>query len=147
MTITSASPVSSVASGQNAPTAAGIPPKTLGQADFLKLLTVQLAQQDPLKPMDDTAFVAQMAQFTSLQQTADMSKQITALTSSHAFQTGAGLIGSLVTIRTDAGDVTGQVQSVDSSSGAVQLNVDGALYPLGQVIGVAPVPASPSPST
>ncbi len=35
---------------------------------FLKLLTVQLSKQDPLSPIDNTQFVAQMAQFTSLEQ-------------------------------------------------------------------------------
>ena len=41
--------------------------KTLGQAEFFKLLTTQLASQDPLKPMDDTAFIAQMANFSELE--------------------------------------------------------------------------------
>src|SRR5476649_2185268 len=108
MTITSVSPASAATTAN--PTATpGTPPKTLGQADFLKLLTVQLAQQDPLKPMDDTAFVAQMAQFTALQQTSDMSKQITSLNATNSLQTGASLIGGQVTLRTAQGDVTGQV--------------------------------------
>ncbi len=39
---------------------------TLGQADFLKLLTVQLQQQDPFEPVDNKEMLAQMAQFSSL---------------------------------------------------------------------------------
>ena len=38
----------------------------LGQGDFLKLMTVQLQQQDPFEPMDNKEMLAQMAQFTSL---------------------------------------------------------------------------------
>ncbi|MBB6226696.1 flagellar basal-body rod modification protein FlgD [Polymorphobacter multimanifer] len=39
-------------------------PKTLGQADFLALMTAQLKNQDPTKPVDNTEYVAQMAQFS-----------------------------------------------------------------------------------
>lgn len=40
--------------------------QTLGQADFLKLLTTQLTQQDPLEPTDNKDMLAQMAQFSAL---------------------------------------------------------------------------------
>src|SRR5512138_1042562 len=40
----------------------------LGKNEFLKILTVQLANQDPTKPMDSNAFVAQLAQFSALEQ-------------------------------------------------------------------------------
>ncbi|MFI5337002.1 MAG: flagellar hook capping FlgD N-terminal domain-containing protein, partial [Opitutales bacterium] len=49
-------------------TAARTPTKTLGEQDFLQLLSTQLQNQDPMQPMDDTQFIAQMAQFSSLQQ-------------------------------------------------------------------------------
>lgn len=40
--------------------------QTLGQADFLKLMTAQMKNQDPFDPVDNTQMVAQMAQFSSL---------------------------------------------------------------------------------
>lgn len=45
--------------------------QTLGQADFLKLLTTQLSQQDPLAPTDNQAMLAQMAQFSALAATTE----------------------------------------------------------------------------
>jgi flagellar basal-body rod modification protein FlgD len=45
-------------------------PKELGQGDFLTLLVTQLKNQDPLKPTDNTEFVAQLAQFSQLDQSA-----------------------------------------------------------------------------
>ena len=47
-----------------APTGRGY--STLGQADFLRLLTVQVQQQDPFAPVDNKEMLAQMAQFSSL---------------------------------------------------------------------------------
>jgi flagellar basal-body rod modification protein FlgD len=40
--------------------------QSLGQSEFLRLMTAQLKQQDPFNPMDNTAMVAQMAQFSSV---------------------------------------------------------------------------------
>ena len=42
--------------------------KDMGKDDFLKLLVTQMQHQDPLNPMDNTQFVAQLAQFTSLEE-------------------------------------------------------------------------------
>lgn len=40
--------------------------KTLGQADFIRLMTTQMKMQDPLEPVDNKEMIAQMAQFSSL---------------------------------------------------------------------------------
>lgn len=48
------------------------PNPELGKDEFLKILMVQLQNQDPLNPMDDKDFVAQMATFSQLEQTMNM---------------------------------------------------------------------------
>ncbi|GMN01783.1 flagellar hook assembly protein FlgD [Erythrobacter sp. MTPC3] len=53
----------------NAPASNG--ENALGQSDFLRLLTVQLQQQDPLEPVDNKEMLAQMAQFSGLAATTE----------------------------------------------------------------------------
>jgi flagellar basal-body rod modification protein FlgD len=133
-----------------APDSSGTPvtttgPKVLGQDDFLKLLAVQFQQQDPMKPMDDTAFIAQMAQFTSLDQSSSMLKQMTQLSATQGLSTANSYLGRQVTI--DNGDGTtavGVVSAVQVSGGAPQLVMNGAPYPVSSVIRVEPAPATSS---
>lgn len=46
----------------------------LGKDDFMKILIAQLQNQDPTNPMQDTDFIAQMAQFSALEQTMNLTK-------------------------------------------------------------------------
>ena len=69
-------------------TPAAAPRQQLNQEDFLKLLTTQLSNQDPLKPMDDTQFIAQMAQFSSLQQATTLTKDFEAFSSAQQNTSG-----------------------------------------------------------
>lgn len=48
----------------------------LGQADFFRLLTVQIQQQDPFDPVDNKEMLAQMAQFSSLSGIAEMNETL-----------------------------------------------------------------------
>jgi flagellar basal-body rod modification protein FlgD len=69
---------------------------------FLKLLVEQLKNQDPLKPQDNTAFVAQLAQFSSLEQSMGINDRLDMLAAQNAGMANAnavGLVGSQATVR------------------------------------------------
>ncbi|MFC5472019.1 flagellar hook capping FlgD N-terminal domain-containing protein [Cohnella suwonensis] len=82
-------------SSQNVQAAARKPVKELGKDQFLQILVTQLRNQDPMQPMQDKEFIAQMAQFSSLEQTMNMSKELTSMRQSAGMS--AGLIGKQIT--------------------------------------------------
>lgn len=61
--------------------------KQLGQTDFLRLMTTQLKQQDPLDPVDNQAMVAQMAQFSSVAGISEMNVSLKGIADQIAAQT------------------------------------------------------------
>lgn len=96
---------SSSASGASPGGMAAVATKELGKNEFLKLLLAQLANQDPTKPVDNQAFVAQLAQFSSLEQLQDLGKKLDTMTIAQASSTQlqvAGLVGKDIEFRTDA---------------------------------------------
>src|SRR2546423_270464 len=81
---------------------------------FLKLLVAQMKNQDPLKPMDNTEFVAQLAQFSNLEQVMGINSRLDTLTAQgQGLQNTeiASLVGKTVT-------VNGKTIGLDGSGGA-----------------------------
>ncbi|MCV4232155.1 flagellar hook capping protein [Virgibacillus sp. LDC1] len=66
----------------------------LGKDQFLSILITQLRHQDPLQPMQDREFIAQMAQFTSLEQLMNINTQLTAM--SQSLGAASSLIGKQI---------------------------------------------------
>jgi flagellar basal-body rod modification protein FlgD len=55
--------------------------QTLGQADFIRLMTTQMKLQDPLEPVDNKEMIAQMAQFSSLSGIENINSTLKAISS------------------------------------------------------------------
>lgn len=84
----------------------------LGKDDFLKILITQLQYQDPTSPMQDKEFIAQMAQFSSLEQMTNMNEGFQKLAGLLASSEAAQVLGRSVTISDGADKVTGIVTQV-----------------------------------
>ena len=94
-------------------------PKQLGKDDFLKLLITQLTQQDPTSPMKDQDFIAQMAQFSSLEQMKNISTGISRMEAKQSYT----LVGKVVS---GPDIVTGE--TVVGLAAALFFDADGKSY-------------------
>jgi flagellar basal-body rod modification protein FlgD len=114
--------------------------QTLNQANFLQLLVTQMSSQDPLNPQSDTDFAAQLAQFSSLQESQDMQADLANIQAT-------GLIGQVVTVlpKTGGSAVTGVVSSVQISSGTPSIIVNNQPYGLSQIEGVMALAPATTP--
>ena len=109
-----------------------IPKQILGQEDFLQLLVAQMTQQDPMNPMKDTEFIAQMASFSALEQNKAMSQDMAQLRA-------ASLLGQTVTLQDDSsytGYWSGVVSAVAFDNGVPKLVVEGKVFGLEDVFSV-----------
>lgn len=114
---------------------AGTGNKSLGQSDYLKLMTAQLQYQDPFAPMDNSQMVAQMAQFSQIAASTESNttlKTIADALSGSRLSDAASWIGKSMLVKSDkvtpdsAGQYAGQISLTgDSSAVSVEL-VDSA---------------------
>ena len=111
-----ASTTSSVISASDASSQA------LGKQEFLEILVAQLGNQDPLNPMDDKEFIAQLAQFSSLEQLMATNERLGLLQVAQSAMANAqmtSLIGKEVRVRTDTVTI-----SADNPTASVNLRLD-----------------------
>lgn len=106
----------------------------LGKDEFLQLLVCQMKNQDPLEPEKDTDFIAQLAQFSALEQMQNLNE--TAV-NSQAF----GLVGKYVKLQTKSpngslSEINGVVDYITMKDGEAQLSVDGKLYKISDMVEV-----------
>ncbi len=133
------------------------PKSELGKTDFLQMLVTKLKYQDPLKPVSDESFIADMAQFSSLEQMSNLNssfgsqhnalnvlnENLLALIIMQNTTQAAGLIGKTVVLQVPQTDlltgetvtntVEGQVESVKFVDGMPKVIVNGNQYDLPNV--------------
>lgn len=95
----------------------------LSMEDLLKLLMTELSYQDPLKPVENKEFLAQMAQFSSLDTTRQLNDNIQRMLSLQSLNQSVGLLGKTVDASRGAGVVSGQVTALQLASGEPQLTI------------------------
>ena len=112
----------------------------LDKDDFLKLLVTELQHQDPTNPMQDREFIAQMAQFSSMEQMMNMNKSMESIVDKFNFQTTYGLLGKNVESYSQGKEegaepktVNGVVKSVSRNGSEVSVMVNGEMYPISEI--------------
>ncbi|HEX2731326.1 MAG TPA: flagellar hook assembly protein FlgD [Polyangiaceae bacterium] len=94
--------------------------KNMGRDEFLKLLVAQLKNQDPLKPQDNSSFVAELAQFSSLEQSIGMNDRLDMLALQQKGQANSqavSLVGQVATVK-------GSIITLDGSGSGTQISFD-----------------------
>ncbi len=122
----------------------------LGKQDFLKLLMAQLRNQDPLKPMEDREMIAQMAQFSALEATQQLSKAMEQNANQQLVGQTAALVGRWVQAGLpDGSTISGQVTGAtfESTDGVVaaMLVVDGRPVGLDAIRAIGQAPGTGTP--
>lgn len=112
----------------------------LGKDEFLKLLITQLRYQDPLNPIDSQETIAQLAQFSALEQMQNLNVQF------EGFRREGNLIQSLllngetiVAELTDGSVVEGIVEKVTQDSSGMTLQINGESYPVVDIVSMAKI--------
>lgn len=114
-----------------------VPSKELGKDEFLGILVAQLQNQDPLNGGDNTEYIAQLAQFSSLEQMQNLNENIetgfSMLIHYQNIQYASQLIGKSVSIEDGDENVQGLVEKSKIVNGDVKVVVNGQSYWLEQI--------------
>jgi len=95
----------------------------VSQDDFIRLFLAQLTFQDPLEPINNEQFLAQMAQFASLEQTRVMNETLEQQTFIQSSDQALSMIGRSVEVATQDGGVTGTISAISFSQSGASLTI------------------------
>ncbi len=113
----------------------------LGKDEFLHLLTTQMRNQDPTSPMDNTDMIAQLAQFSALEQMNNLNSEFTAARREQGIMDVLSVIGEEVEVKFEDGTSTqGTVQRAawDKEEGLL-LSIGETEYPMQNIVGITKV--------
>jgi flagellar basal-body rod modification protein FlgD len=96
---------------------------SLSMEDLLRVMLTELTYQDPLKPVENKDFMAQIAQFSSLDASRQLNTSIEQLLKMQSLNQSVGLLGKTVDAQTATGAVTGQVKSLSLVNNEPQLTL------------------------
>lgn len=108
---------------------------TLDYDAFLQLLVTQMKHQDPLEPMSDTEYVAQLATFSNVEQNIITNKTLSAMLTANALGDAQGLIGRTVTTPDGASGIVQKMQI--TANGPFAVLSDGKVVPIGEGVTIS----------
>lgn len=91
--------------------------------DLMKVLLTELTYQDPLKPVENKDFLAQMAQFSALDTSRQLNESLQSLLTMQSLNQSVGLLGKTIDATKDGGLVSGVVTALTLSSGEPQITI------------------------
>lgn len=100
---------------------------------FLQLLVAQMKYQDPLEPTDNTEYVSQLANFSSLEQMQNMNASLENMSLASDLQRASNLVGKFASVKVGDQTITGKVDSVEYKDGTAYLSIEGKKYALSQL--------------
>ena len=105
--------------------------------EFLAIMLAQLQNQNPLDPVDDTEFMAQIAQMNSLQELSSIKQKLSSLVARNDMLYASNLIGKTVKAESDNGELfEGVVTGTYTEFDECFLTIGDCTVPLSSIIGV-----------
>jgi flagellar basal-body rod modification protein FlgD len=134
--VTATSATSNNASSLLAGTGSG----ALDKNAFLNLLVTQMQYQDPMKPMEDAQFIAQLAQFSALEQMQQVNSNLSLMQQMEAVSQASGLVGKHITYLDSTGNQSASslVDRIELMNGSITLIVNGVEVSPSNVMTILP---------
>ena len=106
----------------------------MGKDQFLELLITEMQNQDPLDPVDNKEMIAQLAQFSSLEQMQNLNEKFELYQDNTSMAIGTLLTGRIGAVETgDGGRQTGEISEVAMDNGEIKFRLNGSQYDLSQL--------------